>query len=340
MKPDLIGTLNLTDRGGRALLTFYGGGTTIVALLNLERLLVPALGLLALVLLWIALAVLGRASGDRLPLGSCIGVVALGTAIALASAWNIADPNAPDYANWYLGAVTFVMLVLAVRGRVGFAWIGWAALAAVTVLSTFVTEQMLGTAIGDLARQAGTLLIGTLFALTFRRSARIIGGIQSRQVDRLASAAAIDAAAQERAVQSARLEVHARPALERIADGRPLSERERRSMALLEAELRDGIRAAGFSTPAIVNAVRGARERGVHVALVDDRGIALDDADTERVEDALLHELRRAGGGRITARLSPFDSDEIATIVVAEGDEYRSVIVRRTGVEVTQLSSE
>lgn len=339
MKPDVTGTISLTDLRGRILLVFYGGGTTLVALVNLQKLDVPALGLGALVLLWIALSFLGLSGPEGLGLSRCLAVLGLVVAMALASAWNISDVENPGYSNWYLGAITFVLLVLAVRGRVGFAWAGFGVLAGVSLLSTIATGQSLGGAAGDLARQAGTLLIGTVFALTFRRSARIIRTIQSRQVDRIASDAAIAAAAHERALQSARLERFARPALERIAGGAPLTESERRSMALLEAELRDGIRAAGFNTPSVVRAVRGARERGVHVVLVDDRGQSLPEDDTERVEDALLHELRRAGGGRVTARLSPYDSDEVATIVVAEGDAYRSVIVRRTGIEVTQLNA-
>ncbi|MDM4762399.1 hypothetical protein QT381_05190 [Galbitalea sp. SE-J8] len=337
---DSTGTINLTDRRGRFLLVLYGSGTTLVALVNLQRLEVPALGFGSLVLVWVALTFLGRASDDGFGIRSTVAVLVLVTGITLGMAWNITDVAAPGYANWHLGAITFMMFVLAARGRVAFSWLGFGIMAALSILSTVSTGQAIGAAIGDLARQAGTLVIGTVFALSLRRAARTIRTIQGRQVDRIASEAAVAAAERERSSQSARLERYARPALERIADGAPLTASERRSMALLEAELRDGIRAAGFNTPAIVNAVRSARERTVHVALVDDRGAPLADEDLERVEDALLHELRRAGGGRVTARLSSADSDEIATIVVAEGDAYRSVIVRRTGIEVTRLSSD
>ncbi|MFT4122198.1 MAG: hypothetical protein QM635_00015 [Microbacteriaceae bacterium] len=341
MKQDLTGTLSLTDLRGRILFTFYASGTSLVALLNLRELVVPALGLGALVLLWVALAILGRPGEEVLDTRTCVGLLGLLAAISLMSAWNLRAASSPGYANWYLGASTFVMLVLAVRGRLGVAWLGFGIMAAVVLASIPTTSESPTMVMIDLARQAGTLGIGTLFALMFRRATRIIRSIQDRQADRIASEAAIEAAAHERAAESERLERYARPALERIAEGRPLSESERRAMALLEAQLRDGIRAAGFTTPAIVQAVRDAREREVHIALVDDRGGALPPADVERVEDALLTELRRAAdGGRITARLSPADSDEIATIVAAEGDAYRSVIVRRTGVEVTRLSGD
>jgi hypothetical protein len=109
-------------------------------------------------------------------------------------------------------------------------------------------------------------------------------------------------------------------------------------MALLEAELRDGIRAAGFDTETIVEETRAARGRGIQVVLVDDRGAALQSSDREIVESALLRELRAITRGTVTARLSSFDSDEIATIVVAEGNSYRSVVVTREGVDVTTLS--
>jgi hypothetical protein len=337
---DIIGTINLTDRRGRFLLMFYGSGTTLLALVNLHKLLVPALGLGALVLLWIALAVLGRPSDDGFGIRATLAVIGLATGMALLSAWNLVDVQTPVYSNWHLGAITFMMFVLAARGRVAYSWLGFGVLVAVSLISTFQTGQALGAAAGDLARQSGTLVIGTIFALSLRRAARLISTIQGRQVDRLATEAAVAAAARERSLQSARLERDARPALERIARGDPLTEAERSAMALLEGELRDSIRAAGFTTPPLVAATRSARERGVQVVLVDDRGEALADEDVERVEDALLLELRRTSHGRVTARLSPLDRDEIATIVVAEGDDYRSVIVRRTGVEVTQLSGD
>jgi hypothetical protein len=335
-----LSSIGLAGRRGMTLLVVYGFGTTLVALLNLQNLIVPAFGLAALVLLWVALALLGTRSDPMGRVPYVAVLLALVVSIAALSAWNLRDPIHPGYSNWYLGAITFVLLNIAVRGYLKVAWFGFLLLSAISVASTFCTGQSTVAAAGDLARQSGTLLIGTIFAVFFERSARVVRSIQARQLAQAAAEAATAAASHERAVQNRRLEQLARPALERIADDRPLDDRERAAMALLEAELRDGIRAAGLDRPGIVAAAREARSRGVQVVLVDDRGGDIDDAGLDLVEAALVDELEHAISGRITARLSPSDSDELATIVAAVGEDYRSVVVRRAGTSVFKLSDD
>jgi hypothetical protein len=234
--------------------------------------------------------------------------------------------------------MTVVLLVLGLRGRRVWSWVGFGVLAAISVASTSGTGQDVVAAINDVARQAGTLFIGTLFALVLRRAGSVIALIQQRQLARAASEAATAAATVERATQNQRLEQYARPALERLLSEEPLTSQERASMALLEAELRDGIRAAGFSRASIVEHTRAARERGVQVVLVDDRGSDLGEADLDRIEDALIAELLQMDSGTVTARLSSFDSDELATIVVAQNGNYRSVKITNAAVEITTLS--
>jgi hypothetical protein len=335
---DLTSVLHLTDIRGRALLAFYGAGTTLVALLTLGQLVSPWRGILALLLLWGALFLLGWRGTTPFGQRQTVVVIALVGIVAGLSAWNLRDVASPGYSGWYLGATTFVLLMLCLRGRRAAAWGGFALLATISLLSTFGTGQELFAAVNDLLRQAGTLFIGTLFALVVRRARAVIALIQRREVDRAASEAATATATAERATQNARLEERARPALERLLSDEPLSGDERAGMALLEAELRDGIRAAGFDTAEIVDETRLARGRGVQVVLVDDRGATLANSDRELVESALLEELRSIDTGTVTARLSSFDSDEIATIVVAEGNSYRSIVVSRDGVDVTTLS--
>ena len=338
MNTDLTSVLHLTDTRGRALLAFYGAGTTLVAALTIGQLTNPWLGAAALGLLWTALSLLGRpGAAPFAPIPTAIVLTLVGL-IAVLSAWNLRDVASPGYSGWYLGASTFVLLVLGLRGRALHAWGGFALLAAISVGSTFGTGQDLIAAINDLLRQAGTLFIGSLFALVVRRARAVIFLIQQREVERVASEAATAAATRERATQNARLEEHARPALERLSSDKPLTAEERESMALLEAELRDGIRAAGFDTELIVTETRAARGRGIQVVLVDDRGSELTEADRRLVERTLVDELRAIRHGTVTARLSSFDSDEIATIVVAEGKSYRSLVIGSDDVAVTTLS--
>lgn len=338
MRADVASILHLTDMRGRVILGVYGAGTTFVAVLNLGGLFNPALGVLALALLWAALIILAMPGGEPFSLTSTIAVVALTTAIAAVSSWNIIDVEATGYATWHMGAVTFVLLVLTLRGRGRVAWVGFAIFAGITIAWSLLADGGAFLGVNFAARQAATLLIGTLFATLLRRSSLTINAIQSSQLARAAAEAATDAETHERTEHYARLEVEARPALERIMAGAPFTPREVESFALLEASLRDGIRAAGLSGSVIAAETRAARERGVHVILLDDRGSELGNSDRELVEGALLTELRGAHSGTITARLSPHEREEIATIVVDEGGEFRRVVVRQDAVEVTHLS--
>jgi hypothetical protein len=337
MQSDITSILRLNNWAGRVVLAFYGLGTAIVALLNLRGLVVPWIGVVCIGLLWVGLAILARPDAEPFRLSRTIAVISIVEVVTGLSAWNIADVVNPGYATWPLGAMTFLLFVLALRGRRGLAWIGFGVLAIISVTVAAVSDQNTLMVVNDVARQSGTLLIGTLFALVLRRSSQTITAIQANQLTRTTVAAATAAAARERAAQNARLERDARPALERILQAKPLSPEEQQHLLLLEATLRDGIRASGFSSDRIAAATREARERGLSVMLLDDRGSDLVDGERDLVEAALLEQLTTTADGAITARLSPLDREELATIVVEEGGEYRRVVVTHEGAEVTHL---
>jgi hypothetical protein len=321
MQSDITSILRLNDWSGSIVLAFYGLGTAIVTI----------------VLLWGGLYILSRPGVEPFRLGSTLAVIAVVAVVTSLSSWNIADVDNPGYATWHLGAMTFLLFVLALRGRRGLAWAGFGVLAFISLLTAVLTAQDTLMVLNDVARQSGTLLIGTLFALVLRRSSQTITAIQANQLTRTTVAAASAAATRERAAQNTRLERDARPALERILQAEPLSPDEQQHLLLLEATLRDGIRASGFSSERIAAATREARERGLTVVLLDDRGIDLVDGERDLVEAALLDQLTSTTNGAITARLRPHDRDELATIVVEEGGEYRRVVITHEGAEVTHL---
>ena len=319
--------LRLEDARGRVILVLYGAATTLVATINLSGLIYPLLGVLSLALLWVALALLAFPSAERYGIVSTFVVVGLVIAITLISSWNLADPARPVYANWNLGATTFVLLVVLLRGRRLVAWTTFAAVASITLLASVTTDRGFAEGINDVARQSATLIIGTLFAIFLRRTSRTIDALQDAQLRRRTAEAAILATTKERAVQNARLDRVARPALERILDETPFTPRELGEFVLLEAALRDSIRAAGFSTELLATEAWIARARGLQVILLDDRGAELDDDDRQRVETAVISELRATTYGTVTARLSPQGRSDIATIVVDEVGQYRRIVV-------------
>jgi hypothetical protein len=337
MKADITSILRLSDWAGRFVLAMYAIGTTIVASFNNANHIVPLIDLLAIVLFWIPIVVLARRDTEPFSTRSTAIVVIAVCVISGLESWNVADPDNLGYATWYRGAMTFIMLVLGLRGRLGSAWFGFTLFGMISIIGGVISPLDPFTATYDVLRQSGTLLIGTLFALALQRSSRTITAIQNSQLSRAANAAAMSAAMREGAAQTQRLESGARPALERILNGTPLTSDDIAEFNLLEGTLRDGIRATGLSSDRVSAETRRARARGIRVILLDDRGDELRPSDLERVELALIEQLSGTRSGSITARLSPQDRDEIATILVEEDGGYRRVVVTADSVEATKF---
>ena len=95
---------------------------------------------------------------------------------------------------------------------------------------------------------------------------------------------------------------------------------------LLEAELRDEIRAPYFTGTEVVAAARRARSRGVEVVLFDDRGDASRSGSTEyeerlrtRIVERAVAALDEAGAGRVVVRACPAGRPWAATILTDAG---------------------
>jgi hypothetical protein len=319
--------LHLNGFAGRIVLAVYGIGTAIVAVLNLNGLVVPAFGIVSLVLFGFGLAFLALGQGEPIGIGWTGGILAAVVTVTAISSGNILNPENPGYATWPLGAMTFLLFVLALRGRKALAWIGFAAVAAVSIALAVAAGSDVFRVVNDVARQSATLVIGTLFAIVLRRATQTIAAIQSRELSRTTVEAAAATASREREAQNLRLEQDARPALERIIAPQPFSPQELQSFASLSATLRGGTQPVGSSGSGIADAVREARMRGLSVTLLDDRGTALPAEVIGRLEDALLPLLTSMAQGSVSVRLNPEGGADIATIVVEENGLYRRMVL-------------
>lgn len=115
-----------------------------------------------------------------------------------------------------------------------------------------------------------------------------------------------------------------RPIFEAALEGR--SDEELRTAArLLEAELRDEIRAPYFTGSEVVAAARRARERGVEVVLFDEGGgESLTDETRHRSESKAIAALNSSSAlSRVVIRLEPPQRRRVATILV--GDRLEEV---------------
>ncbi|WP_156890308.1 hypothetical protein [Gordonia shandongensis] len=265
-------------------------------------------------------ALLLRAPDDPMPGGAAVAAAASGPVAGGVAAGSTAGQG--HAALLALGAVPAVtMALIAVRGRLIIAWGGVAATVAAAV-GVAAAVHAAGVRIATVLApgMVGVCLMATVFALLIRPRAAQVAALR-RRGERDASERAMPPA---RDAAIARLDAQARPLLEQLAAGRRLSDAQAAACVLLEAELRDRIRAPGLDDPAVAAAVRAARVRGVRVVLLDDRvrceHAAVASAALDRVRAAALDAVVAAAAGtQVTIRLLPERHDDAATIVVTDG---------------------
>lgn len=318
--------LAMTGAGARSLLTLFIGVSVILAVANLSDVYSPIPTIIALVIISAAATMLTLPAAEPFPLSRSLALLAVVAVSTVLVDWNIPPESTPLYATWHFGANTLILLFLGLRGRSGLAWVGFAAMTAITAVWTAGTGSFL--LIELLPNQAGTLVVGTLFAIGLRSTSRRITALHAEQAAIAAAESATRAAASERSIQAAHLNEVARPALERIARGAPFTDDERESWMRLEASVRDSLRAPGLNVLELVAAADSARSRGVEVTLLDDSAGGLDSvADREAVTSAIIAELGTMDSGRLIGRVLPQGRGKLATIVIDEGDGSRHIDV-------------
>lgn len=284
--------------------------------------------LVALVAMLGAGVVLVVCPGDPLPWRATVAVLTAGPVAVLAAHLNFAEgaPRQP----WTACAASFVLAALAVRGRIAAAWAGAAAVALALGFVAVVLDISVGS-LFVMILPVACLAGATVCALILRPTQHSLRLLRDDAAMRAAAAATMAAERSERVRQLNRLDELARPMLERIADGE-LTPAEREECRLLEAELRDGLRAPQLITHELTAAARGARSRGVEVLLLDDGGFTGVAAGVrERVLELAVQELDAAGDGAVTVRVLPGGRRILATILASTPGGDRRTEIDRTG---------
>ncbi|ACY22927.1 hypothetical protein Gbro_3746 [Gordonia bronchialis DSM 43247] len=272
---------------------------------------------------------------DPLPLRHTI-FVAAGSVVAFALAVT-SLPSPPDHVMQTgppLGASVIMLAFLAVRGRPLAAWL---ASGAISVISTlWAAHAGMGAAWGFAITVSGyaIMIMGSLFSVMLRPMTREIYALRSANADRVAREAAVAATTDFREQQLMEFERRARPTLTAIIERREFSDSEVRDARLLEAQLRDGIRAPGLDDPVVRAAAWQARRRGVTVVLLDDGAlVAATDGSTigDRLNEVVVSALAQATAGRVTARVLPPGRDLLATITIDAADHAERIEVGLDG---------
>lgn len=217
---------------------------------------------------------------------------------------------------WPLAAATAVYTYMCVRGRTLWAWVGMTVMIVTCIVWAEMTGQGAAHGLSISAMNLAPVAMATYFALTIRPAARDIYALRRQTLARAAAEAADLAILEERDRQLAHLDDLARPLLHRLTESEPLADNDHRACALLEAHLRDSLRAPGLAGPELTAAARTARSRGVEVVLLDDHGLdAAEETARERILAAASDAMEGAVNGTLTIRILPPRRDALATIV-------------------------
>ncbi|CAN5317059.1 hypothetical protein BH11ACT4_BH11ACT4_25090 [soil metagenome] len=325
MTTDASSLLRLGHAPARLVLAVIVGSVLVFAIPALGAVKSPWPAIVALVLFVIGALIMAQSHPDPFPLGRAWLVLGISVAVTVLVDWDLPDTGWAGYGTWNFGAVNWLFFFLTFRGRVLLGWLGLALMSAITIYWAVSVGRSYLDGVDLVVRHAGTLLMGTLFGMLFRRAAERITAFQQEQVAQAAAEVAALTELREREVQAGQLNTEARDVLERIASGDYLDPAGQRGFELLEASLRDTLRGGGLKSPAVAAAARAARLRGAAVVLLDDRNDPLDAASAPVVESAVLAELATLEAGSVTVRLLPPGRDAVASIVRNDGRRRRRI---------------
>ena len=223
----------------------------------------------------------------------------------------------PGYSSWCTGAGTDLCCVLIIRGRPRQAWAG------IGMITVMVGYWVVAT--GRPLLMVVTYMMGHYFMITAWQG---IAHLSTRATAQIAATQRETARlqAQQRAHEEAdrimtrrmaSVRQRVTPLLTQIADGKAPTPELRSQAYLLEAELRDEIRAPFFTGTSIVTSAQAARRRGTEVILLDDSGdtTAIDDRTRANAVNYVTKLLDLTQSNRVVIRLNPPRRPTLLTIV-------------------------
>lgn len=276
--------------------------------------------LVAVVLVSVGAIALVYIHGDPMPRWPAV-VVAIAGPAAVIVLFAVMPTDLTYLQAWPLSASAALSFYLCVRGRTVISWISLLTSIGACVAWAVLVGLGAGFGIGFSASNLATQFMATFFAAVIRPVGRNVFALRQASTAAAAEKAAHAALLDERERQLVRLDVRARPLLERLVEPAPLTDEERRSCGLVEAQLRDALRAPVLDRQAIVDAAWQARSRDVEVVLLDDRGLA--DASSsvlDRITEALVPLLAGAQRGAVTIRVLPPGRAVAVTVLRTDGD--------------------
>jgi hypothetical protein len=332
---DITTILGMHTRAAKGVVAVYLVAITIVAVETRQGISAFWPVLLGLVILAAGTIALITVPGDPLPVWTTWCLAAAGPIASALMLWVMPVPLEVPLQAWTHGAGTTILCFMAVRGRWVSAWWGLLGMAVVYGLWGTFTDQGFLFGAAMVAIDGGPLAMATLLSFTLRPSGKAVFALRDAETARIVALSAAQAATEERDARLHQLDELARPLLERIATAEEFTPEESATYELVEANLRDRLRAPALTTPDIDAAARVARGRGVEVILIDDHGM---DGTPTGIRDVLrgriIETLRNAHDGDICVRILPPDRPALASIYVHDSVGTRRITFDHAGAEV------
>ncbi|WP_207842982.1 hypothetical protein [Williamsia soli] len=332
---DITAILGMHTPAAKGVVAVYIVAITIVAFETRQG--ITTFWPIALGLVVLAAGTIGLITvpGDPLPVPATICMASAGAIASALMLWVMPVPLEVPLQAWTHGAGTTILCFMSVRGRWISAWWGLFAMAVVYGLWGALTDQGFVFGAVMVAIDGGPLAMATLLSFTLRPSGKAVFALRDAATARISALSAAQAAAEERDARLRQLDEVARPLLERIATAEQFTAEESETFELVEANLRDRLRAPALTTPDIDVAARVARTRGVEVVLIDDRGM---DATPEDVKGAvrarIAETLSAAENGDVCVRVLPPGRAALASIYIHDSIGTRRITFDHEGAEV------
>ncbi|MGK2321283.1 hypothetical protein [Gordonia rhizosphera] len=339
---DIRDLLGLRTRGAGVIVTAFLIAIWVVAAFAVPTASNAWPALIAVALLSVAAVAVVQSAGDPLPTSTTVLLTTSGPvacALALSVAPKLSDTQ--SLSTWIHGPAIAVFCFMNVRRRRIAPWIGFTGIAIVYAIWGLATDQNPAAIGAIVAIDIAPLATVALFAGRLRPVARATFELRARTIADAAVLSAQSAAAEERTHQVQHLNELARPLLERIASGDDLTGGERLESELLEAHLRDRLRAPLMSSLNLDGPAYRARVRGVDVVSIGDTDASPGEDDWSHDSDAHIDDrvadavralatttLDNASDGQVVVRVSAPTRAIAASVLhrLADGSGVRSEI--------------
>ncbi|WP_416396045.1 MULTISPECIES: hypothetical protein [unclassified Curtobacterium] len=252
--------------------------------------------------------------GRSLPVWAACFALATAVVLPIVASPTVDLAAGPGNGTWWIAAVGTLMVVLVVRGRGPFAWVGVGFLAVHAVawagLGALGSLGVLGS--------VSWVAIATGLAAATSRATRVTRDFVRAEQETADWQAAQDAHVFERQFRLSQTTRMALPMLQRIIEtGGDLDDAERAECLHLEQAIRDEIRGRSLLSDDVRDEVMRLRRRGATVQLHDDGGLDdLEVPDLRRVHARIADALRQAReADNVIIRTVPEGSASAVTVV-------------------------